>query len=98
MLRQGLSDPAILSLICPDDQYKLVLTRIVGVEEVGKESKEAEAACENNKLILVFELLEDVLLIFLCVLVGVDGVVNSKDPTNGSDSFTVCRSALADDI
>jgi hypothetical protein len=35
------------------------------VQEVGQESKEAEAACEDDKLIFLSKLLEKLLLIFL---------------------------------
>ena len=40
VLRQRLPNPSILPFICPDYQYEVVTSRIVGMEEVRYESKE----------------------------------------------------------
>jgi hypothetical protein len=72
MFRQSLPDPAIFVLVCADKQYKIVPCRVIGVEKVGQESKEAEAARENNQLILLSKLLEELLLVFLGQLAEVD--------------------------
>jgi hypothetical protein len=65
MLSQCLSNPAILSVFGPDNDYQVVSGRIVRVEEVVDQAHQPKAAGENDELIFGSELLEQILLVLL---------------------------------
>lgn len=62
MLGQCLTNPHILAVVGPDEQYEIVSSGIVRVEEIGDYAQKAEAAGEENELIFPAQLIEDVLL------------------------------------
>lgn len=65
MLRERLANPHILALVCADEQDEVVSGGIVGVEQVRDYAQKAEAAREEDQLILFAQLFEDLLLEFL---------------------------------
>lgn len=65
MLGQRFSNPAIFSLVGPNNHYKVVSYRIVRVEEVGNYSEQTKAASEDYEFVVGAEFLEEVLLVFL---------------------------------
>ena len=65
MLCERLANPHVLALICADKQYKVVSGGIVGVEKICDYAQKAEAACEEDQLIVFAQLFEDLLLEFL---------------------------------
>lgn len=62
MFGQRLTNPHILAIVGPDEQYKIVSGGIVRVEEVCDYAQKAEAAREEDELIFPAEFIEDVLL------------------------------------
>ncbi len=65
MLSQRFSNPAIFSLVGPNNHHKVVSYCIVRVEEVGNDSEETQAASEYYEFVVGAEFLEEVLLVFL---------------------------------
>jgi hypothetical protein len=65
MLRQSLSDPAIFSLVCSNDEYEIVACGVVGVQEISDETEEPQTASKYHEFILLTKLLEKILLVFL---------------------------------
>ena len=65
MFCQRLSDPSILPLVRADHQYECAAGGIVGMEKVRYESEEAQAAGDDDELILFSKLFEELLLVFL---------------------------------
>ena len=65
LLSQSLPDPAILPVICTDDDDEIVARRVKRMEEVGDDAKQSETSGKNDELILDIELLVEILLILL---------------------------------
>jgi hypothetical protein len=65
VLRERLTNPHILSLVCADEQNEVVPGGIIGVEDIRDYAQKAEAAREEDQLILFAQLFEDLLLEFL---------------------------------
>jgi|TARA_R110002003_G_scaffold9_14_gene479 hypothetical protein len=65
VLSQRFADPYIFAVVGADEQYKVVPGGIVGVKEICDYAQQAEAPRKEDKLILVAQLIEDVLLEFL---------------------------------
>lgn len=65
MLRQRLSDPAILPVVCRYEQYEVVTRCIVRMEEICDESQKTQAAGNDDELVFLSQLLEYLLLVFL---------------------------------
>ena len=65
MLSERFANPYILAFVCADKDDEVVARGIVGVEEVRDYAQQAEAAREEDQLILFAQLFEDLLLEFL---------------------------------
>jgi hypothetical protein len=65
MFGQRLANPHILAILGANKQDEVVASGIVGVKEVCDYAQKAEAAREQDELILFAQLCEDVLLEFL---------------------------------
>jgi hypothetical protein len=65
VLRERLANPHILALVCTDEKDEVISGGIVGVEEVCDYAQKAEAAREEDQLILFAQFFEDLLLEFL---------------------------------
>lgn len=88
MLGKRLANPAIFAVFCPEDDDEVVAGDVVGVEEIGDDAEETEAAGKEEEFVFVAKFFEDVLLE---VLRGVSawGVhLAGVKRTSGSDSFT----------
>jgi hypothetical protein len=65
MLGEGLADPGDFPVVGAHDDDQVVPCGIVRVEEVSDEPDEAQAAGQDDELILLPELLEELLLVDL---------------------------------
>ena len=65
MFCQSLSNPAIFSIVSPDDHNKIVPSYIVGVKKIRHYTQQAQTTSENDKLIFGTKLGEEILLILL---------------------------------
>ena len=65
MFGEGLTDPCVFPVFCTDDDDQVVPCGIVGVGEIGDEADEAQAAGQDDELIILSELLEELLLVDL---------------------------------
>ena len=62
---QRLTDPAILPLVCADDDYQVATYRIERVKKVCNNAQQTKAARKDDELIFGSKLGEQVLLILL---------------------------------
>lgn len=64
MFRECLPKPAIFTVFRSNEQDQIVTSSVVGVEEIGDDAQQTEAAREDEKRIFVPELMEYALLEF----------------------------------
>jgi hypothetical protein len=65
MLSQRLANPDILAVLGTNEQYKVVSSGIVRVEQIRDYAQQAEASRQEDEFIFIAQLSEDVLLEFL---------------------------------
>ena len=65
MLGKRFANPHVFAIIGANEQYEVVPSGIVGMEEVCDYAQKAEAPREEDKLIFLAQFIEDVLLEFL---------------------------------
>lgn len=70
MLGERFANPAVLAVLCADEDDEVVAPGIVRVEEVSDYTEEAEAAGEQDELVFSAKLLKEVLLILLSLSDG----------------------------
>ena len=62
MLGKRFANPHVFAIVSANEQYEVVPSSIVGMEEVRDYAQKAEAARKEDKLIFLAQLVEDVLL------------------------------------